>query len=94
MPPALAYFSRVKRCDCWSITSATRPARARRFTCRCPGAGYLRSSRKVLEQITQFIRNENPDLIGLVEVDTGSIRTRMVNQAEYIADSLGPLHGL
>ncbi len=54
-----------------------------------PGAGYLRSSRKVLEAITQFIRHENPDLIGLVEVDTGSIRTGMVNQAEYIADSLG-----
>jgi endonuclease/exonuclease/phosphatase family metal-dependent hydrolase len=54
-----------------------------------PGAGYLRSSRRVLEQITQFIRNENPDLVGLVEVDTGSIRTSMVNQAEYIADSLG-----
>ena len=54
-----------------------------------PGAGYLRSSRTVLEQITQFIRQEKPDLIGLVEVDTGSIRTGMINQAEYIADSLG-----
>ena len=54
-----------------------------------PGAGYLRSSRRVLEDITQFIRLENPDLVGLVEVDTGSIRTGMVNQAEYIANSLG-----
>jgi endonuclease/exonuclease/phosphatase family metal-dependent hydrolase len=54
-----------------------------------PGAGYLRSSRRVLEDITQFIRREDPDLIGLVEVDTGSIRSGMVNQAEYIADSLG-----
>ena len=54
-----------------------------------PGAGYLRSSRRVLEDITQFIRRENPDLVGLVEVDTGSIRTGMVNQAEYIANSLG-----
>lgn len=54
-----------------------------------PGAGYLRSSRRVLEEITQFIRRENPDLVGLVEVDTGSIRTGMINQAEYIANSLG-----
>ena len=54
-----------------------------------PGAGYLRSSRKVLEQITQFIRDERPDLVGLVEVDTGSIRTGMVNQAKHIAASLG-----
>ncbi|MDE2219881.1 MAG: endonuclease, partial [Gammaproteobacteria bacterium] len=54
-----------------------------------PGAGYLRSSRKVLEQITQFIRDQHPDLVGLVEVDTGSIRTGMVNQAEHIAASLG-----
>jgi endonuclease/exonuclease/phosphatase family metal-dependent hydrolase len=54
-----------------------------------PGAGYLRSNRRVLEAITQFIRQENPDLVGLIEVDTGSVRTGMVNQAEYVASSLG-----
>jgi endonuclease/exonuclease/phosphatase family metal-dependent hydrolase len=54
-----------------------------------PGAGYLRSSRRVLEHITQFIRSEDPDLIGLIEVDTGSVRTGMVNQAAYIADAVG-----
>jgi len=54
-----------------------------------PGAGYLRSSRAVLDEITQFIRQENPDLVGLIEVDTGSIRSGMVNQAEHIAASLG-----
>ena len=54
-----------------------------------PGAGYLRSSRKVLEQVTQFIRDEDPDLVGLIEVDIGSIRTGMVNQAEYVASRLG-----
>jgi len=54
-----------------------------------PGAGYLRSSKRVLDEITTFIRHEDPDLIGLVEVDTGSIRSGMVNQAEHIADSLG-----
>jgi len=54
-----------------------------------PGAGYLRSSRAVLDEITQFIRQESPDLVGLIEVDTGSIRSGMVNQAEHIAASLG-----
>jgi endonuclease/exonuclease/phosphatase family metal-dependent hydrolase len=54
-----------------------------------PGAGYLRSNRKVLAGITEFIRNEHPDIVGLIEVDTGSIRTGMVNQAEHIASHLG-----
>ncbi|HEV7443060.1 MAG TPA: hypothetical protein VGO18_10730, partial [Steroidobacteraceae bacterium] len=48
-----------------------------------PGAGYLRSNRKVLAGITDFIRAEHPDVVGLIEVDTGSIRTGMVNQAEH-----------
>jgi len=54
-----------------------------------PGAGYLRSSRQVLEGITAFLKGLNPDIVGLIEVDTGSIRTGMVNQARYIADRLG-----
>lgn len=54
-----------------------------------PGAGYLRSSQRVLNRITQFIEAAKPDIVGLIEVDTGSIRTGMVNQAEYIAKSLG-----
>lgn len=54
-----------------------------------PGAGYLRSNRKVLTSIAEFIRSEAPDLVGLIEVDTGSIRTGMLNQATHIADMLG-----
>jgi endonuclease/exonuclease/phosphatase family metal-dependent hydrolase len=54
-----------------------------------PGAGYLRSSRRVLERITEMIRGEDPDLVGLIEVDTGSVRTGMVNQATHVADALG-----
>jgi endonuclease/exonuclease/phosphatase family metal-dependent hydrolase len=54
-----------------------------------PGAGYLRRNRRVLNGITEFIRGEQPDVVGLVEVDTGSIRTGMVNQAEHIARQLG-----
>ena len=54
-----------------------------------PGAGYLRSNPRVREGITRFIKSMDPDIVGLVEVDTGSIRSRRVNQAEVIADSLG-----
>ena len=54
-----------------------------------PGAGYLRSSRQVLSRITDFIKQQDPDVVGLIEVDTGSIRTGMVNQADFIARSLG-----
>src|SRR5664279_1162405 len=54
-----------------------------------PGAGYLRSSKRVLEGLTQFLKSQNADIIGLIEVDTGSIRSGMVNQAESIANALG-----
>src|ERR1700680_2040130 len=54
-----------------------------------PGAGYLRSNRKVLSGITEFIRSERADVGERVEVDIGSIRTGMLNQAEHIAGQLG-----
>jgi len=54
-----------------------------------PGAGYLRSNRRVLEGITGFIKSLDPDIVGLIEVDTGSIRSGLVNQARVIAESLG-----
>jgi endonuclease/exonuclease/phosphatase family metal-dependent hydrolase len=54
-----------------------------------PGAGYLRGNRRVLAGLVEFLRQEDADIIGLIEVDTGSVRSGMVNQAEHIADSLG-----
>ena len=54
-----------------------------------PGAGYLRPNRRVLNGLTEFLRRQDADVIGLIEVDTGSVRSGMVNQAEYIATSLG-----
>jgi endonuclease/exonuclease/phosphatase family metal-dependent hydrolase len=54
-----------------------------------PGAGYLRSNRRVLEGITQFLGALDPDIVGLIEVDTGSVRSGLVNQAQLIADALG-----
>src|ERR1700752_3445352 len=54
-----------------------------------PGAGYLRRNRKVLRDITELIRSESPDVVGFIGVDTGSIRTGMLNQAEHTAGQLG-----
>ena len=49
-----------------------------------PGAGYLRSSRRVLDNITSFVKEQDPDIVGLIEVDIGSVRSGMLNQAERI----------
>lgn len=54
-----------------------------------PGAGYLRSNARVLDRITEYLKSLDPDLVGLIEIDTGSIRSGLVNQAKQIADSLG-----
>ena len=54
-----------------------------------PGAGYLLGNKPNLQRIINFIKSQDPDVVGLVEVDTGSIRTSRVNQAEAIADALG-----
>lgn len=54
-----------------------------------PGAGYLRNTSRNLARITEFIRDQSPDIVGLVEVDMGSLRTSAVNQAEAIAGAIG-----
>lgn len=54
-----------------------------------PGAGYLLGNQNVLPDIAKFIKSSDPDIVGLIEVDTGSIRSRRVNQAETLATDLG-----
>jgi endonuclease/exonuclease/phosphatase family metal-dependent hydrolase len=54
-----------------------------------PGAGYVLGNKTVLPDITRFIKSVDPDIVGLIEVDTGSIRSRNINQAEKIAADLG-----
>ncbi len=80
-------YNRCVRLLIYNIRYATGTGPA--FHLPVPGAGYLRSSRLVLSRITDFIKHQDPDVVGLIEVDTGSIRTGMVNQADYIARSLG-----
>ena len=54
-----------------------------------PGSGRLSTKPQRLEKISQFIQSQKADLVGLIEVDTGSERTGRVNQAKKIADDLG-----
>ena len=54
-----------------------------------PGVGYMTGIRSNLNPITAFIKGEDPDIVGLIEVDGGSIRSRRINQAETIAHALG-----
>jgi endonuclease/exonuclease/phosphatase family metal-dependent hydrolase len=56
---------------------------------RVPGAGYLFGKRGNLQNIIGFIKSQNPSIVGLIEVDIGSVRSGRVNQAEAIAQSLG-----
>jgi endonuclease/exonuclease/phosphatase family metal-dependent hydrolase len=59
------------------------------FNLPLPGAGYLRNNKKNLKKITEFIKEVDPDVVGLIEVDTGSIRSGRVNQAHAIAEAIG-----
>lgn len=54
-----------------------------------PGAGYLFGNPGNLDRITEFIKAQAPDIVGLIEVDIGSMRSNRVNQAEEIAKALG-----
>jgi endonuclease/exonuclease/phosphatase family metal-dependent hydrolase len=54
-----------------------------------PGAGYLFGNPGNLDNIIDFIKGQDPDVVGLIEVDVGSVRSGGVNQADAIARALG-----
>lgn len=53
---------------------------------------YVLSSQKNLGRITAFLRELEPDMVGLIEVDHGSYRSGGKDQAEMLAESLGHYH--
>ncbi len=57
-----------------------------------PLSGYLSQTDKNLNEIIKFIQPYEPDVIGLIEVDSGSYRSGKKNQAEIIANELGHYH--
>lgn len=50
--------------------------------------GYLSGTEKHIKKIGEFLKNENPDVVGLVEVDLGSIRHGFKNQVEKLGEFL------
>lgn len=59
---------------------------------RFPLSGYLGRTGTHLQEIIHFIRETQPDVAGLIEVDAGSYRSGRLNQAQQIAESLGHYH--
>ena len=57
-----------------------------------PLHGYLRRTGENLERISAFLKEMNPDVAGLLEVDSGSYRTGRTNQAQTVAQQLGHYH--
>lgn len=57
-----------------------------------PYSGYLKRNAGNFGQITDFIRSLNPDIAGLIEVDSGSFRAERCNQAAVIADVMRQRH--
>jgi endonuclease/exonuclease/phosphatase family metal-dependent hydrolase len=54
-----------------------------------PFAGFFKRTTVNLQRIINFIRSVNPDIVALVEVDSGSYRSGYFCQAQIIADKLG-----
>ena len=57
----------------------------KKFHFPIPYSGYFKNTNGNLKNIVDFVKSVNPDLIGLIEVDSGSFRSEKHNQAEAIA---------
>ena len=64
----------------------------RLFHLPVPYSGYLKNTDGNLRKIIDFIVSVNPDIMGLIEVDSGSFRSSKSNQAESIAWELQHNH--
>lgn len=63
-----------------------------RFHLPFPFSGYLKRSSHNLERISSFLNSAEPDIVGLLEVDNGSYRSKKTNQAAQIATDLNFTH--
>ncbi len=57
-----------------------------------PFAGFFKQTAGTLGEIVTFIRSVQPDIIALVEVDSGSYRSQKTCQARAIANALDHFH--
>lgn len=51
--------------------------------------GSRRAEERAVDRLVDVIVDERPDVVGLVEVDQGSLRTRTDGQVTYVAEHLG-----
>lgn len=54
-----------------------------------PFGGFFRKTSKNLDSLIQFFREQKADVLGLVEIDSGSYRSGHRSQADLIAQGLG-----
>jgi len=64
----------------------------KQFHLPVPYSGYFKHTNGNLKKIVAFIKSVTPDIIGLVEVDSGSFRAARNNQAQAIAWALQHQH--
>ena len=57
-----------------------------------PFSGFFRQTTRKLNQIVEFIESVQPDIIALIEVDSGSYRSQRCCQADIIAKKLHQFH--
>lgn len=50
--------------------------------------GYLSGTSNHVKTISDFLEEENPDVVGLIEVDLGSVRHKYKNQVDSFCNSL------
>lgn len=60
-----------------------------KFHAPFPFSGFLRRTHQNIEKITAFIKSLNPDIVGLIEVDSGSYRAKSSCQVVAMAEELG-----
>ncbi len=59
-----------------------------KFHLPVPFGGYFRKTRKNLDALIRFFRDQRADVLGLVEIDAGSYRSGHRSQADLIAQKL------
>ncbi|MBC8208170.1 MAG: endonuclease/exonuclease/phosphatase family protein [Desulfobulbaceae bacterium] len=57
-----------------------------------PYAGFFKTTANKMDEISTFIRSVDPDIVALVEVDSGSYRCGWSCQADRLAQDLGYSH--
>lgn len=60
-----------------------------KFHLPVPFGGFFRKTGKNLDALIRFFRDQKADVLGLVEIDSGSYRANHRSQAEVIARNLG-----